>query len=174
MTGSNPRPPRIRRSRGTPAGHKVQPGHCYLCGAPSSSECRQCHRPICDAHQVPLSDELKALFGPDACAECARFTVDDLARDTAQWARKRELDLPHRTCAICSQEFEQALPECSRCGRPLCPKHAVRYRKRFRFGARGGAEAAWYWDREVSCPEHRLNPVLAWLRGWEREPAALD
>jgi hypothetical protein len=113
---------------------------------------------------------LQPLFGAEACAECARFAAGDLARDEGQWARKRDRDRFYRTCALCEREAEQVLPRCGRCGRHLCPEHAVRYRRRFRFGARDGAEAAWYWDTEVRCPDHQLNPWLARLKGWERLP----
>ena len=153
---------------------RAGPPVCYVCGAPASDECRQCRRPACDEHQVPLAKELQSLFGPDACPECARLTADDLARDEGQWARKRERDRTHRTCALCHREFEQVLPQCSHCDRHLCPEHSTRYRKRFRFGARDGVEAAWYWDHEARCPDHRMNPLLARLRGWEENPSSED
>jgi hypothetical protein len=97
--------------------------------------------------------------------------MHDLARSESQQARKRERDLPHRTCNLCGPETEQVLPHCTRCGRHLCPEHAVRYRRRFRFGARDGAEAAWYWDHRVRCPAHQMNRFTVWLRRWERDRA---
>jgi hypothetical protein len=118
---------------------------------------------------VALDAALHAFFGPEACTECVRFTVEDLARDEGQWARKRALDLTQCTCAVCGGEFEQVLAPCSRCGRHLCAEHSVRYRRKFRFGARGDAEEAWYWDHEVRCVEHRMVGFVAWIRGWKVE-----
>jgi hypothetical protein len=71
---------------------------------------------------------------------------------------------------LCQREFEQALSQCSQCERHVCPEHSIRYRRRFRFGAKGNAEEAWYWDYEVRCPEHKLNPLAVKLRDWEEAP----
>ena len=81
MTGSGPRPPRPPRrkaSRGRRSVSPGEPGRCYLCAAPARSQCPQCHRPVCDAHRVLLPGEMQPLFGPNTCAECARFATDDL------------------------------------------------------------------------------------------------
>jgi hypothetical protein len=174
MTGAKPRPPRRRSGRTQSSTGRFEPGRCYLCGAPARGHCPQCHRPVCVADLVPLDKEMQPIFGPDACAQCARSAMHDLARGESQQARKRERDLPHRTCSLCGRETEQVLPHCARCGRHLCPEHAVRYRRRFRFGARDGAEAAWYWDYEVRCPAHQMSRFTAWLRRWERDRADLE
>jgi hypothetical protein len=170
MTDSKPRPPHWRSSRTRPSTGQVEPDRCYLCGAPASSHCPQCRRPVCDADRVRLDEELQPLFGSDACAECARSVTRDLACGESQWARKRDRDQPHRTCSLCGRESHQVLPYCTRCGRHLCPEHAVRYRRRFRFGARDKAEAAWYWDYEVRCSDHQMNRFTAWLQRWEGDP----
>ncbi len=170
MTDAKPRPPRRRSGRARTSAGQVEPGRCYLCGAPAIDHCPQCRRPVCDADRVLLDEELRPLFGSDACTECASSARHDLARDESQWARKRDRDQPHRTCGLCGRESQQVLPYCTRCGRHLCPEHTVRYRRRFRFGARDGAEAAWYWDYEVRCPDHPINRFAAWLRRWEGDP----
>jgi hypothetical protein len=124
---------------------------------------------VCDADRVRLEEEMQPLFGSDACAECARSTTHDLARGESQLARKRDRDQAYRTCGLCGRESQQVLPHCTRCGRHLCPEHEMRYRRRFRFGARDKAEAAWYWDYEVRCPDHQMNRFAAWFRHWDRD-----
>ena len=170
MTQSKPRPPRQRSSRIRPSVGQDEPNRCYLCGAPASGQCPQCHRPVCDADRVLLDEEMQPLFGSDACTACARSATHDLARGESQWARKRDRDQAYRTCSLCGRESEQVLPHCTRCDRHLCPEHAVRYRKRFHFGTRDKAKAAWYWDSEVRCPAHQMNRFVAWLQRWERDP----
>lgn len=170
MTNSKPRPPRKRSSRTRSSSGQVEPHRCYLCGAPASGHCPQCHRPICDSDRVLLDEEMQPLFGSDACTECARGTTHDLARDESQWARKRDRDQPHRTCSLCGRRSQQVLPHCTRCGRHLCAEHTIRYRRRFRFGNWDGAEGAWYWDYEVRCPDHQMNRLAAWFRRWEADP----
>ena len=119
MTDVKPRPPRRRSGRARPSAWQVEPDRCYLCGAPASDHCPQCHRLVCDADRVLLDEEMQPLFGADACTECARSASHDLARDEIQWARKRDRDQPHRTCGLCGWESQQVLPYCTRCGRPF-------------------------------------------------------
>jgi hypothetical protein len=170
LADSTPRPKRRYPGRARRRVPDFEAGRCYLCGSPATGECPQCHRPVCGDHTVRLSQELVPVFGAQACQACARFSAGDLARDEGQWDKKRSRDLPYRTCAVCGSESEQVLPRCSRCGRHLCPEHALRYRKQFSFGSRHGSEQAWYWDHEVRCPQHRLLPLIARLRSWQPVP----
>ena len=169
MADTTPRPPRRRPSRSERAVPNLQPGRCHFCDDLAVGECPQCYRPACATHLVDVAQDLQPAFGEQACASCARYSAEDLARDEGQWRHKRDHDQLHRTCSLCGLEFEQTLPQCSRCLRHLCPEHALRYRKRFSFGAKGEPEGAWYWDHETRCPDHRLNPLIARLRGWQPE-----
>jgi hypothetical protein len=100
---------------------------------------------------------------------CASSTTAEMAKGQDQWAYKRQHDQPFRICAECGTEYEQVLPECSVCARHLCSRHSRCYCKRFRFGARRGGEAAWYWDYEVRCQAHAMGQPVVWLRGWRED-----
>ncbi|HIQ05438.1 MAG TPA: hypothetical protein EYH31_07035 [Anaerolineae bacterium] len=115
-------------------------------------------------------EELVPALGERACAACVERFVAQVEKERQQRERKREHDRWCRTCAICAREFEQVLPQCNVCGRPVCPEHRIRYRKQFRFGAHKGQEAAWYWDYDVRCRDHKRSPWLVRLQGWEIDP----
>ncbi len=142
---------------------------CYICGAPATAHCPICGRPICDEHKVEFPPEYREAFGEYACTNCYAEAMDLIEKDLERQAKRKKQPVELRTCAICGRVFENVLPRCSVCGRPVCKEHRVRYRKKFYFGS-PGPERAWYWDRDVRCVDHKRSKLNLKLSGWEIDP----
>lgn len=139
---------------------------CWLCDAPAVATCHQCGQPVCETHLKPIPPAYADIFGPDGCERCVSRSMETIRRMEARPKAVVEPSSEDRTCAFDGRLFDRALPRCSVCGRPFCPQHGTRYRRKLYIGSPEGYASAYYWEYENRCQVHPL--ILSESEGWEK------